>query len=53
MRDAATYRCYAQECRQLAKTMSKDNAHRLLEIADAWLALAEEEEKSSRTDDER
>jgi hypothetical protein len=52
MADAATYRRYAEECRYLAKSMTKDNARRLLEIA-RWMALAEEEDKSPRTDDER
>jgi hypothetical protein len=52
MADAATCIRYAQECRHLAKTMTKDNARRLLEIADRWMALAEEEDTSPRTDDE-
>jgi hypothetical protein len=52
MREAATYGRYAEECRGLAKAMSKDNAGRLLEIADAWMALAKEAEKSPPADDE-
>jgi len=48
----ATYGRYAEECRGLAKAMSKDNAGRLLEIADAWMALAKEAEKSPPADDE-
>ncbi len=52
MRNADRYRHYAEECRRLAKTMSKENGRRLLEIADAWLALAKEDEKSSLTDGE-
>jgi hypothetical protein len=51
MREAETYQRYAEECRHLAKGMSKDNARRLLEIADAWLALAKEAEKSDEDDD--
>jgi hypothetical protein len=42
MRDPATYRRYAEECRRLAKTMPAENRHVLLEIARAWSDLAEE-----------
>ena len=52
MRDAATYRYYAEECRQLAKTMSEKDSRRLLKIAGAWPALAKEAEKSPPMDDE-
>jgi hypothetical protein len=52
MQDADRYRHYAEECRRLAKTMSKENAARLLEIAEAWMALAKAEQ-SLRKDDER
>ncbi len=46
MRTVDRYRNYAEECRRLAKTMSKENGQRLLEIADAWLTLAKDVEKS-------
>jgi hypothetical protein len=45
MHDPATYRRYARECQRLAKTMAEENRGTLLEIAEAWLALAEEAER--------
>jgi hypothetical protein len=45
MHDPATYRKYADECRRLARTLSEHHRHTLLEIAEAWLRLAEEAER--------
>jgi hypothetical protein len=45
MDDPATYRRYAEECQRLAKTMPEENRRMLLEIADAWLLLAQEAER--------
>jgi hypothetical protein len=44
MRDPATYRRYAEECRRLASIMPEENRRTLLEIAEAWSKLAEEAE---------
>jgi hypothetical protein len=52
MRDPATYRRYAQECRRLASTMPQENRRTLLEIAEAWSKLAEEAERQTSTKDE-
>ena len=43
MRDRDTYRRFAEECRRLANTMPEHRAQ-LLEIAQAWLELADEGE---------
>jgi hypothetical protein len=42
MRDPTTYRRYAEECRRLAKTISAENRHVLLDIAQAWSDLAQQ-----------
>ena len=45
MEDAEKYRQYAAECRRLAeKSAAKDKAV-LLEIAEAWIACAEQAER--------
>jgi hypothetical protein len=41
MRDATTYRRYAQECRRLANMMPAEHRHVLLEIAETWSDLAQ------------
>ena len=40
MRDRDSHRRYAEECRRLANTMP-EHCSQLLEIAQAWLELAE------------
>jgi|HubBroStandDraft_6_1064221.scaffolds.fasta_scaffold142449_2 hypothetical protein len=45
MRDAATYRRFAEECQRLAMTMSEEHRAALLEIADAWIKLEQEAER--------
>jgi len=45
MRDAATYRRFAEECQRLAMTMSEEHRAVLLEIADAWIKLEQEAER--------
>lgn len=48
MEDAEKFRYYAAECRRLAgKAVEKDKAV-LLELADAWIACAEEAERRAR-----
>jgi hypothetical protein len=44
MRDRDTYRRYAEECCRLANTMPEHRAQ-LLEIAQAWLEVADEGER--------
>lgn len=51
MRDAKTFRRYAEECRRLALTLPQ-HKETLLRMADAWLACAEEEEKNRDDDDD-
>ena len=47
MRDPATYRRYAEECRRLASIMPEEYRGTLLEIAEAWSKLAEEAERQT------
>jgi hypothetical protein len=42
---AEDYRLNAATCLRLAKTMDDDNKRRLEDIAQQWLALAQEEER--------
>jgi phytoene/squalene synthetase len=44
--DPETYRRYAEECQQLAKTMSDEHRLTLLAIADSWIELAQRAERS-------
>jgi hypothetical protein len=55
MRDAATYRRFAEECQRLAMTMPEEHRAVLLEIAEAWIKLEQEAErqKSLRQPSER
>jgi hypothetical protein len=50
MSDPATYRRYAEECRRIAKMVSNEHRSALLEIAQAWIELADEHEIDSRSD---
>jgi hypothetical protein len=52
MRNTKLYRQYAAECRRIAKTMSPDHKARLLEIADAWEALAKDAKKDKASNDD-
>ena len=55
MRDAATYRRFAEECQRLAMTLPEEHRAVLLEIAEAWTKLEQEAErqKSLRQPSER
>jgi hypothetical protein len=44
MRDPTMFRKYAEECRNLARTMPQ-HKETLLQMADAWMACAEAAEK--------
>jgi len=52
MRNAKQYRQYAAECRRIAQTMSPGQKTRLLEIAEAWEALARDAEKGEAEEEE-
>jgi hypothetical protein len=45
MDDSTVYRRYAEECKRLARVMSAADQNVMLEIADAWLACANEAEQ--------
>jgi hypothetical protein len=47
--EPATYRRYAEDCRRLAKTVSEEHRRMLLEIAEAWIRLAEDAESGRPT----
>ncbi len=52
MEKAEQFRQYAAECRRLAKTAApKERAAALLEIANAWIAVAEETERKQKAAD--
>jgi hypothetical protein len=40
--DPETYRRYAEECQRLAKTMSEEHGRILVEMAKAWIELAQD-----------
>jgi hypothetical protein len=42
MQRAAQYRLFAEQCRQLARTMSEQHRETLLTIAEAWETCARE-----------
>jgi hypothetical protein len=44
--DPETYRRYAQECLQLAKTMPDEHQPALLAMAESWIELAQEAERA-------
>jgi hypothetical protein len=43
--DAKKFRDYAADCRRLAQRASKKDRNVLMEIAEAWIACAEEAER--------
>ena len=49
MREPATYRRYAEECRRLASIMPEEHRRTLLEIAEAWSKLANDAERQTPT----
>ena len=48
MQNPADYRKYADECRRLAQQALPEHKATLLEIAKAWIACAEEVERSGK-----
>ena len=52
MRNARQYRQYAVECRRIAQTMPPEQRARLLEIAQAWEALARDAEQDKAEEEE-
>ena len=48
MRDAEKFRKYAADCLRIADQMSGKDRQALLEIADAWVARAQESEKKEK-----
>jgi hypothetical protein len=48
MQNPAVYRKYADECRRLAQQALPEHKATLLEIAKAWIACAEEVERSGK-----
>lgn len=48
MQNPAEYRRYAEECKRLAQQASAEHKATLLEIAKAWIACAEEVERSAK-----
>ena len=45
------YRQYAKECRRIAQQLPPNQKTMLLEIAEAWIRCAEEEERKIRESD--
>jgi hypothetical protein len=45
MQDPATYKRYAEECRRMAMTAPEEHRRTLLEIADAWIRVAQDVER--------
>jgi hypothetical protein len=52
MRDPEEFRKYAEECRRLALSLPQ-HKETLLEMAKAWIAVAEEAERQGDDDNER
>jgi phytoene/squalene synthetase len=48
MQDAKKYREYAEECRRIAQHLPPDQKATLLEIANAWIRCAENEERNKK-----
>jgi len=48
MATAEQFRHYAEECRRLAQRASSKDKAVLLEIADAWIACADEAERKKK-----
>ena len=53
MRDAKTYRTYAQECRQIAERMNGKDKAALLKMAEVWDKQAQEAERQEKTSKDR
>jgi hypothetical protein len=53
MQNAAQYREYAEQCRQLAKSMKGQNKQTLLGIAEAWDKCAREIEAERPSSDRK
>ena len=51
MENAERFRQYAAECRRLAKTAASKDRAALLEIANAWITVAEEAERKEKAAD--
>jgi hypothetical protein len=51
MREAETYRKFAQECRRMAQTASVSDRAVLLQIAEAWEEQAKQAQKLSTRKD--
>jgi hypothetical protein len=47
MQKAAQYRVFAEQCRQLAKTMGEKHKETLLKIAEAWEKCAADAESET------
>jgi hypothetical protein len=53
MQNPAEYRRYAEECKRLAQQALPEHKATLLEIAKAWLACAEEVERSVKRGEDK
>lgn len=53
MDEAGKFRQYAVECRRLAQKAAAKDRTVLLEIADAWIACAEEAERKAKLVDKK
>ncbi len=53
MQDPATYTRYADECRRLATTAPAEHRRALLEIADAWIRVAQDVEREKLTGEQQ
>jgi hypothetical protein len=51
--DAKRFRDYAAECRRLAQRASEKDRTVLMEIADAWIACAEETDRKEKKVDNK
>jgi hypothetical protein len=48
MQNPSKYREYAEECRRLAQKLPLKDRDAILEIANAWTRLAEDEERKEK-----
>jgi hypothetical protein len=53
MENAKKFRDYAAECRRLAQRASEKDRQALMEIADAWIACAEEAERKEKSKEQK
>jgi hypothetical protein len=51
MRDAKTYRTYADDCRRIAERMNGKDKAALLKMAEVWDKQAEEAERLQKNSD--